>query len=907
MKTKLLLSTVALAAVFAGCSNEEWGSNNAPSTLDNRRSAGKVEISLPDVSTRMEETADGLIVFSEDDRIAATLMDEFNGTYPISNFVNYIQTNYPFYKSAESGIWESEGVLLEGNYFFSYPFSACVQNRGALTNTVPVDQLAYNPETGKVSTMQSYVDNQFYVGYSYIEADGSCTECNEIPALKANVKLEKVHAYPVFRFINQTGAPESKPLKIYKISLRKQDHSMFYNTVAVFPKTKEFNPATALNESGKYDLWYTAVYNRNMPGNEETDIDPFDCSVVGSTTLEYNLLFPEGGYELANWTSFEAAMVVPAGVYGPMEVVLYTNEGVGTYPVFMPETGEDYQVQSGMYKLTPAKKSLTTIRFDITSLKTNQTDIVVQSTENLLEYLKYYHMDPDGVSGNAVKLNITTVGDKVELSQEVYDELKNLNLKINIDGIITIPEGVPADAIDRINYFAAGAKVINNGTQVIKEIPASDKNILDSNVKIVNNGTLTLDAKLPQSIIKNYGTLIVEEADVLSLVNIDGTLTVNGELNAICLRNFSTATINKEATVNVLEKFINAGELTNDGTLNTWPMDIVLKLIPVNVREESKLTENDFAGKGGNGGHNNFNKYVLSEKLLLVSNAKAINDGLIENNGTIDCNGIAKVEKVKEIYGKVIGIPEQLTCASVSSLVNVSEINNNNGGRITNLTNIGWLTPDVNSYTSLVIIEVTADMKDVMTKLKDVLVGKYVRGKFGYIDMSKNDGKDYDDQAVIRDNITKKDIEPFGEHNQIIFVLRNAVKFDALPKYVNTIWLYNAEGTVSADTDIKQYSLWLDGNNTITVANEKSLTLGYTEIGNEKTTFKGNGTVKLTDDVYVFAGTTLTVDNTWTAEDKVNINANGATLVEGGEIDETNITINKTSLVDYVGPWVIIK
>lgn len=130
MKTKLLLSTVALAAVFAGCSNEEWGSNNAPSTLDNRRSAGKVEISLPDVSTRMEETADGLIVFSEDDRIAATLMDEFNGTYPISNFVNYIQTNYPFYKSAESGIWESEGVLLEGNYFFSYPFSACVQNRG---------------------------------------------------------------------------------------------------------------------------------------------------------------------------------------------------------------------------------------------------------------------------------------------------------------------------------------------------------------------------------------------------------------------------------------------------------------------------------------------------------------------------------------------------------------------------------------------------------------------------------------------------------------------------------------------------------------------------------------------------------------------------------------------------------
>lgn len=587
MKTKHLFSTMVIAAALAGCSNEEWSDNNVPSDLGNRRAAGKVEFTLPDASTRMEENENGAIVFSADDHIAATLMDEFKGVYPVTDFVNYIQTNYPF--STEDGHkWTSQGVLLEGNYFFSYPFNACLQTRGAVTNTVPVNQLAYDKENGKFSTMQSYVDNQFYLGYSYISADGTCTDCNEIPALQSTVKLEKIHAYPVFRFINQTGAPTDKPLKIYKLSLRKKDHSMFYNTVAVFPKTKNFNPEKAENEQGKYDLWQTAVFNPNMPGNDINSlaVAPFDCSVVNSQTLEYNLLFPEGGYELANWTSFEAAMVVPAGVYGEMEVVLYTNEGVGTYPVFMPQTGEDYQVQSGMYKLTPNKKSVTTVRFDITSLKTNQTDFIVQSTENLLEYLKYYHLDPDGVSGNAVKLNITTVGDKVELSKDVYEELKNQNLKINLNGIITIPADVPADAIDRINFFAAGATVINNGTQVIKEIPASDKFIKDSNVKFVNNGTLTLEANLPHSFIENYGKLIVKDADVFALLNMPkGTVTVNEELTAISFRNYGEATINANAKVNTLEEFANAGLLTNNGTLNTWPMRAVDKegWIDVNV------------------------------------------------------------------------------------------------------------------------------------------------------------------------------------------------------------------------------------------------------------------------------------------------------------------------------------
>lgn len=897
---------MVIAAALAGCSSDEWSDNNAPSSLDNRRAAGKVEFTLPDASTRMEENENGAIVFSANDHIAATLMDEFKGAYPVTDFVNYIQTNYPF-ESEDGKKWTSTGVLLEGNYFFSYPFNACLQSRGAVTNTVPVNQLAYDKKTGKVSTMQAYVDNQFYLGYSYINADAECTDCNEIPALKSTVKLEKIHAYPVFRFINQTGAPADKPLKVYKLSLRKKDHSMFYNTVAVFPKTKNFNPEAAENEQGKYDLWKTAVFNPNMPGNDinSLTVSPFDCSVVDSKTLEYNLIFPEGGYELANWTSFEASMIVPAGIYGEMEVVLYTNEGVGTYPVFMPQTGEDYQVQSGTYKLTPNKKSVTTVRFDITSLKTNQTDFIVQSTENLLEYLKYYHLDPDGVSGNAVKLNITTVGDKVELSQEVYNELKNQNLKINLNGIITIPAGVPADAIDRINFFAAGAQVINNGTQVIKEIPASDKFIKDSNVKFVNNGTLTLEANLPHSFIENYGKLIVENADVMALLNMPkGEVAINEKLTAISLRNYGTTTINADAVVNTLEEFANAGLLTNNGTLSTWPMRLVNKVELVKLTLE-ELYKQTWDKKDVNVW------YWEVQQLWMNTDASAANIGKIENNGIIDCNGRIKVDEYYD-YLSIFGETDKhffdiyTTEASVSSLVNFGTINNNAEARITNLTNCGMLVPDVKSYTSLVLIELPNEFTDAIEAVKAELVGVYTLYNYGLIDMSKNDGKNIDDQAVIKDNITKKDIEPFADHGQIIYVKRDKVNFNVTtPKYINTLWLENATGTVSADTNIADYTLWLSGKNNITVANGKTLTLGFTSIAAEATRFLGTGTTKLTQDVKVNEGVKLTVDNTWSATKKVTIWAEGATVVEGGNIDETNISIDKESLADFVGPWVI--
>lgn len=910
---------MVLAAAFTGCSNDEWSDNSLNTSGLDRRVAGKVTISLP-TDTRMEQNGAGQIVWSADDRISAALMDEFKGAYPVQNPVNYMQTNYPF--SLENGKWTSEGVLLEGNYFFSYPFNACLQNRGALTNTVPVNQLAYDEETGKVSTMQSYVDNQFYLGYSYISADGTCTDCDEIPALEANMKLEKIHAYPVFRFINQTGSPSDKPLKVYKISLRKKDKSLFYNTVAVFPKTKKFAMPAEADENNNYGLWETAVFNPNMPNStvDAVAVMPFDCSIVNSGTLEYNLIYPEGGYEVPNWTNFEACMVVPAGVYGEMEVVLYTNEGVGTYNVFMPEDGEDYQVQTGMYKLTPTKKSVTTIRFDINSLKTNQTDFIVQSTENLLEYLKYYHLDPDGVSGNSVKLNITTVGDKVELSQEVYDELKNLNLKINLTGVITIPANVPADAIDRINFFGKGSKVINKGEQVVEKIPASDKFILDSNVMFENEGTLTLMTKVPNSTVVNKGQLIVENADVFTLINTaDGNVKVNSGLTAINLLNLGKMTIGEGAKVNSLEAFSNAGELVNDGTLTTWPMRImnesIYKYYEDQYENYTVTTQYPVCGKK-EGKHHQHNPNCFEERktinipklieIFILSDASVTNVGIIENNGVINCYGeVVSLENWEyiDILGKELQLGD-FTLANVTSMMNIGAgtINNNAGGRITNLSNFAYLNPAPTSYTYLVTVDLEQENIPQIEWVKDYIQGGAIGS--GLIDMTANDGKDINEQAVIRDNVTMREINEVN-HGQIIFVYREGANATVgnLPKYVNTIWLNDAK--VTLDADVKEYTVVFSGNGLIKIENNKILTLGETIFAGD-TRFWGAGTTKLTTDVHVNAGVTLTLDNIWDATGSVNIFAHGAKVDVGGEFNREKIAIDYENLSDYVGPWIVV-
>lgn len=908
MKTKVLLSTMVLAAAFASCSQDEWEVNNANTGLDNRRAVGNVELTFPGASTRMVQNEAGKIVFAADDKVGAHLMDQFSGKYPVTQLKNDPYSNYPFEQNGD--VWQSTGVLLEGNYFFSYPFDGCQQNRGAVINTVPVDQYLYD-ENGEFNGLQSYLDNQFYVGYKYLHADENCEDCTTGTTLTANVEMEMVHAYPVFQFLNQTGSPLDEPLKVYKVSLRKKDHSLFYNTVAIFPKGMGFKAdPNGEDQDGKYDLWKTAVYNRNMPGNNHVDAYPYDAEqVCSSKTLEYNLIFPEGGLEVKNWDSFKAYMIVPAGVYGPMEAVLYTNEGVGTFDIDMPNDADDSQVQSGTYTLTPAKKAVFSIRVDINSLKTNKFNITVQSTENLVEYLKYI-----GDTGNQTKIELTTVGDEVELNQEVYEILKNENLKLKLNGALVIPEGVPADAIDRIDYYYAGAKLINKGTQVVTETPMKEKATIGAaNVRIDNYGTLTLQAAMPASLINNYGTLTVDKSTVHTLLNMpNAKTTVTGELNAINLFNMGNLNVNQGASAELFAKFFNIGTVDNDGTITTWPMDMTN---PAFIQNNTVDFSNYVANTSVDVTIDLYNAFI-------AASAEAVNYGTINNSGTIDCKGVIVSSTLKNEFEQKFGgiefsVDFEYTneVAAVTSLVNLGSGSTiNTTGRISNLSNFGMLVPQPGSTTTLVEMEADDifELNEANEAAKLYVQGGLAFYGYGFIDQTNNDKVDVSNQAKISGQG-----EELSAKQQIIFVKRTGdtnfnTKVDetsaSAPKYINTIWFDNAKTTITSNTDISEYDFWMSGDNTVTIKQDNTLTLGALSITGTAN-FRGEGKVKLTENVYVNGGT-LNADNTaWIADSPVTIwgyNYEDNHLNTEGISWSSNIKIDYNAF-DYVGPWIVIE
>lgn len=948
MKAKVLLSTMVLAAAFAGCSQDEWSENSINTSNDNRRTVGEVVLSLSNPDTRMDavmgENGMPSFVFSATDKVGAHLMDQFMGKYPITTLTNNINTNYPFQQ--EGGEWKSTGVLSEGNYFFSYPFDGCQQDRGALTNTVPVEQYAYprdeeGNQTGDVAWYQSYLDNQFYLGYNYLAAE-ECEDCDEVGVLNAGVRLEPVHAYPLFEFVNMTGAPQGKPMKVFKISLRKADESMFYNTVAVFPRGKKFNRTV---DPSEYTLWRTAVYNRNM--GDRVEAWPLNAEeICKSQTLEYNLHFPEDGYAVENWDSFKACMIVPAGLYGNMQVLIYTDLGIFKTSIIMPND----MVDSGTWKFTPNKAPKFTIKGDICEIIDNANTFTVQSTENLVEYLKYI-----AEIGNPTKVAVRTVGDKVELSKEAYAILENENMKLELNGTLVIPADVPEDAIDRINYYHNGARVINLGEQVIKETPMKNlrvgRNV--ANVRIENFGTLTLQANMPMSMIVNAGRLNVEESSVYALLNMtSGTTNVSKQLNVIQLLNLGTMNVAKEAEVNVLSKWFNFGETVNEGKITTYPADWSN---PGFIGDFDIIDwEKDYHFNGWWNGHALYDREITAKvyKAFIAASAEAVNFGTIDNkvSGIINSTGLITRENetnfVTLINGKLsnyfkiffddLKIETTKEWAAVTSLLNYTnfdlEIGINNSGRITNLSNFGMLTPQVGSRTSLV--EMKAETLEQISETLEAakLYLQYLQGdiefwKKGYINMTPNDGKKGGDQALITRNDDTQG-EEYKPINQIVFVKRtNESKVANLfyrdvkdeegdaARYINTIWLDGAKATMPRDTqgnamDVdltetgKAVDLWMSGGSSIMTEKDADLTLGGAYL-TDVATFSGMGKVKLTENIYVKEGV-LEIDAYFTADELCKVIGTNRNEVKVSVTPNDNVKIDYMSF-DYIGPWIIIE
>ena len=203
-----MLMTTALLSLLAACTNDEFISNEQGAQSGDAALRPTVDVTLNMVGdgadTRFGFTKEEGYKWETGDKIGALLMDEVRGfegpdkdnakpVRPFENLeewaqkpwteryrlVDYVGTDYPFERQKD-GTWKTNSKILEGNYFFTFPFADYMGNREAIHSVGEQKQDGRNWE-------KAYGDNQFFIGYARIHAG---TQGEDV--MSANLEMTEV-------------------------------------------------------------------------------------------------------------------------------------------------------------------------------------------------------------------------------------------------------------------------------------------------------------------------------------------------------------------------------------------------------------------------------------------------------------------------------------------------------------------------------------------------------------------------------------------------------------------------------------------------------------------------------------------------------------------------------------------
>ncbi|HIY88003.1 MAG TPA: hypothetical protein H9824_04775 [Candidatus Bacteroides pullicola] len=203
MRTKHLLYTMALAGIFAACTQDEFETVNGADALAGRKSIGKVTFTEAP-STRWAVENWNTIAPEAGDAFSLMLVDnprtglDGQHLYPIDNYelINKVQTNYIF-KNNGNDKWDSEAELVEGNYLYVAPAQEGKLDRNTVEITLPTEQNLSLGEDGKIdplSAIKEFVSKKypFYIGHRFLSEGGSISLPN----------MQSIFAYPEITITN---------------------------------------------------------------------------------------------------------------------------------------------------------------------------------------------------------------------------------------------------------------------------------------------------------------------------------------------------------------------------------------------------------------------------------------------------------------------------------------------------------------------------------------------------------------------------------------------------------------------------------------------------------------------------------------------------------------------------------
>ena len=534
MKTKKLISMGMLASLLAACSNELEMPGTAIGNGDAARpTAGQVAI-VPnlvegdeDAATRADWTGTRW-QFEAGDDFGAMLMDTWNGTNEGSTTVNdytftdYVHTNYKYTADASGKVWacQDDDAPSAGNYFFYYPYNQDFRERGYVRTTLNNHQLNYDEETGDIDWSYAVRDNQKYLGYAFIPSSNE--DINEIP-----VDFYPLFATPKFKLHNLSG----NDIRLMKLIIRTHQEGpaatpmLMPSKVAIAPLSGEFKTVAEDYPGMTQKEQIASLFShstRVLDGAFAQQINSASKGLESDNqegVYEYTIEFGDN-YVLGTDEIFKACAVMPAGEYYDFDVFAFVQlaksgkTGVISLRTLKTADWSAFDSQNGSMQtvLKPGIQQVLTASFDAQSIENLAlNDFAVNTSADLEEILKFKAED-----GGLDLVVIKTLGDKVEMTQGVYDWLadeSHKGIQVQIDGTLVIPAGLPEDAIDQLATAVTGNPVIettfvNKGTQVVEKPIKAD---------IINDGTIT--------VVRQEGD--VENNGKFTGIYVDGTVTNN--------------------------------------------------------------------------------------------------------------------------------------------------------------------------------------------------------------------------------------------------------------------------------------------------------------------------------------------------------------------------------------------
>lgn len=622
METKKLLTAFALPALLlTGCAQDAIVENNVESTpLEGRRTVDVPCVGFDFGADTRLALDGGKYVFTAGDQLGACLMDVITANYQNPQkswadwftFIDYIHTNYKFNYNAETTKFENNALMSEGNYFFYYPYDKEMTDRNAFEQELNSKQELVKNADGSLNPRQTVLKNQLFLGHSAITGDREDHD-------NLSVQMKPVFAYPAFRIAYSSP----QPIKVKKVAFKQVNNSTDVTndgTVVAFNTTLKVDPTSATFKQNSNQLAdgakYYSMTNKTTANQISVEIPDFELS-SGSTVAGY--------------------VVIPAGIYNAnasganksLWMYVYTNKGVvRTYlneknpeqePTGAPS--DNVWTKAAYTDFQPDNGMLIDMGFSYEAISA-PTKFTVSTTEDF-ELIMSWQKE----QSVATTLEATIVGDKVVLSKEIYNILKNDNLTLNLKAegkaTVTIPEDAPVNAFDRVNIISENMTVVNEATLTVAknfnagasegervapklfvnnaEMTMTGAVYNFSSCEFVNNGKLTLKKaegsasfySIGNHQFKNNGEMIIASELILDKCGIDnkGVMTINEAVEFFGKIDNETKEAASPAVINVNGTWKDAkGE--NRGTIKVATTGSIVAAANNGIKNGTKLFNN---------------------------------------------------------------------------------------------------------------------------------------------------------------------------------------------------------------------------------------------------------------------------------------------------------------------------